>query len=140
MSKYDKLSCPIHNPTHQSDQEFDKMLSNIGINIDDKMIVFLTVCIVLRLFIAGLSLQYYDTEMFPYLMLIATIFALLIVGNNINSNQWWSRKTHFAIISLMLISSFHQITTNTRNISIPLLLYTDVAFGIATFGYVYYSC
>lgn len=136
----DITKCPIRNPLYGNDPEFDAILKNINIDVDDKMLVFLTICIVLRYLIAGLSLQYYETDIFPYIFMVITIFALFIVGRNVNQDQWWSRRMHLFIISLILISSLYQITTNERNVSIPILLYTDVTFGLLTFLYVYSMC
>ncbi len=68
------------------------------------------------------------------------VIAILTLAPALNGPQWWSRKFHLVIAILILMASATQIYTDERDRSIGYLLYADVIFGIATFGYVYLTC
>jgi uncharacterized membrane protein len=136
----DKSNCPIHNPLIGNDIDFDSALATMGIEPEQKVLVFLSVCIVLRLLIAGLANTYHKKKFVPYLTVVISLFAIFNLSNKINGTQWWSTKFHLVTSVLLLLTSAHQLYTDTRNRNISYLLYTDVLVGLMTFIYVYYSC
>jgi hypothetical protein len=136
----DYSQCPIHNPRVGNDPEVDAFLMSIGIEPEMKLVTFLTVCILVRLVLAGLATIYSDRKFLPYVAAVAAVFAVFTLTPGINGPQWWSRKFHLVIALLILMASGYQIYTNTRDMSIPYLLYADVIFGFTSFAYVYLTC
>lgn len=136
----EKSQCPIHNPRVGNDPQFDALLGGIGIEPEQKVLVFLTVCIIVRLLLAGVVNAYHQEKYTPYIMGVVAFFALLNLGRNLDKNQWWSRKLHLVIAVLILLTSGYQILTDTRDRNIAYLLYTDVVIGLSTFGIVYLNC
>lgn len=132
--------CPIRNPLIQNDPDVDIFLSNIGITPEYKLVAFLFICLFARLLLAGLANIYHKLDTTPYIVLLASSFAVLTLGSNLGKNQWWSRKIHFIIAILISIAAIIQIYTNKRDLNIAYLLYIDVLFGFMTFLYVYFSC
>ncbi len=124
----------------QGDPNFDATLGSISIAADQKHRVFLTICIILRLLIAGVAYQYYDKRIFLWIALVASALGFLIIYPNVSNNQWWSRKFHLVVVIAIFISAVYQIYMEQVNKSIPILLYTDVFVGIITFIYLYFSC
>lgn len=136
----DKSNCPIHNPLMGNDPNFDLLLGNIDIDPEQKILVFLSVCVIIRLLVAGLANVYHKKSFVPYITVIIALFAISNLSSTIGGTQWWSKKFHLIIAVLLLLTSAHQIYTGERNRNIPYLLYIDVLVGIMTFVYVYYSC
>lgn len=136
----DYSQCPIHNPRVGNDPEVDNFLMGVGVSPEMKVVTFLTVCIVVRLVLAGLATLYADSTFLPYAAAVAAVFAVFTLAPGVNGPQWWSRKFHLVIALLVLATSGYQICTGERDMSIPYLLYADVAFGISTFAYVYLMC
>jgi cation transport ATPase len=136
----DYSQCPIHNPRVGNDPDTDVFLSNIGIEPEQKLVAFLTICILVRLALAGLTHMYHDRDFTPYVAGIIAIVAIVTLGTNLNKSQWWSRKGHLVIATLILVAAISQIYTGERDKAIAYLLYADVLFGFATFSYVYLTC
>lgn len=136
----DISKCPIRNPRIASDPSADKFFESIGISLEYKVVLFLTVCIVVRLLLAYLANIYYDYDFVPYVAGIAAIIIMFRIYDQLDIGQWWNRKFHFVIATLVLITSIHQIYTGEKNKSISYLLFADVIFGIMTFMYVYFTC
>ena len=132
--------CPIHNPRVGNDPDVDVFLSNIGVEPELKLVTFLTICILVRLVLAGLATLYHEKTITPYIVAVVAIFAIWNLFPILDKGQWWSRKFHLVIAILVLLASGVQIYTGKRDITIASLLYIDVLFGILTFGYVYTTC
>jgi hypothetical protein len=106
-------------------------LKNIGVkmNIENRKILFYTLCIVLRLFVAGLVYQLKDKHWLPY---IITSFSLLIIyrlHDKIDGNFWWSRKFHMFICFSLIFVSVLKINGYIGGEYLSYLLYIDVGFG-----------
>jgi hypothetical protein len=117
----------------KGDPQFDQLLHAIGISNKDKTQVYLTICIVLRLLIAGIAMKYYDREIAPWIFLLIGIAVVIILYPNLNSDQWWSRKTHIIIGLLIISSSSYQLYIGTRDRIVPILLYADVILGLSRY-------
>tara|TARA_B110000495_G_C22474337_1_gene293735 strand:+ start:125 stop:520 length:396 start_codon:yes stop_codon:yes gene_type:complete len=119
------LKCPnIDNDTLEA-------LKNMGINpsVKNRIRIYYTICIVLRLFIAGLAYQFKDTLWLPYITLIISMFTSYRLYNNLEGKQWWSRSFHFYICILLTIISTLIIFGYIRGEYISYLLYLDVIGG-----------
>jgi hypothetical protein len=93
------------------------------------MILFYTLCIVLRLFIAGLAYHFRDSYWLPYLVLIISLYTGYRISKNLNGNEWWSRKFHLIITILLSIVSVLIILKKVDGKYISYLLYLDVFVG-----------
>jgi CDP-diglyceride synthetase len=123
-----------------SNKKFDSFLSKI---IDPKLSasenayqrrrVYYTVCILIRLAIAGLLLQLKDKKWVPYVVAIISLYATINVGiYSKEDNQWWSNKFQVAISSLMFIFSV-LIILKVKQIptwSLALLMFISVFGGV----------
>jgi hypothetical protein len=120
----------------KGDKLFDENLFKIlNIEMEDKIRVFLTICILIRLLIAGLSYQYYDSKYIKYFYIIGAISVIMILYPKLNGDVWWNRKVHLIIALFVLFIAVYQIFYNITDKTIPGILYIDVIFGILTFFY-----
>lgn len=127
-------------PVLQGDADFDNMLQSMGFKLENKIVIFLTICVLVRLVIAGLANQYYDAKYTPYITLIGAIIAILILVPKLGQNQWWFRSLHILIASLIIYKSYGQITTDKRDRMIAYLLFFDVFLGLNTLIRAYMTC
>jgi hypothetical protein len=126
------MSCP------NSDPSFDKMLFNSGLidpNASDipyqRRRMYYTICILFRLFLAGLVYQLKDKSYIPFIVGIFSILAILNLYPKLdNTRQWWSVKYQFAISVILLVSSVLVYYKLIRSDIIPLALYASVIGGI----------
>ena len=100
-------------------------------NVKNRMILFYTLCIVLRLFIAGLAYHFRDSYWLPYLVLVIGLYTAYRIYKNLNGNEWWSRKFHLIIVILLCIVSVLIILKKVNGKYISYLLYLDVFVGFS---------
>jgi len=98
-------------------------------NVKNRAILFYSLCIILRLFIAGLAYQFKDSYWLPYLVIIICVFTGYRISRNLNGNEWWSRKFHLIIVILLCIVSVLIILKKVNGKYISYLLYLDVFVG-----------
>ena len=113
------------------DKNSIKFLKNIGMNptIENRKIVFLTICIFVRLIIAGLAYQYRNKKWLPYLIIILCGFIIYNLYKTLNLNNWWSKKFHILINILLINVSILIIFKKLDSKYISYLLYIDVIGG-----------
>ena len=106
-------------------------LKNIGVkmNIENRKILFYTLCVVLRLFIAGLVYQLKDKHWLPYIIISFSLLIIYRLYDKIDGNFWWSRKFHMFICSLLIVVSVLKINGYVDGKYLSYLLYIDVGFG-----------
>lgn len=105
--------------------------------------IYYTICIFVRLAIAGLMLQYKDKVWLPYLTLIFSIFSIvnLTLYTENETKQWWSNTFQLIISISMLIISILIIMTQFNIIDkdiVPTYLLALLMF-ISVFGGVFQS-
>jgi hypothetical protein len=127
------MICPNNNKI------FDKMLFESGL-IDDNLSdvdkayqrrrVYYTICIMIRLAIAGLVLQLKDKEFMPYVIGIISIYPIISLGfYRTEDNQWWSNKFQLAISIALFISCLLIILKTQIPKYIPSLILFISVFG-----------
>ena len=127
------MICPNNNKI------FDKMLFESGL-IDDNLSdvdkayqrrrVYYTICIMIRLTIAGLVLQLKDKEFMPYVIGIISIYPIISLGfYRTEDNQWWSNKFQLAISIALFISCLLIILKTQIPTYIPSLILFISVFG-----------
>ena len=106
-------------------------LKNIGVkmNIENRKILFYTLCVVLRLFIAGLVYQLKDKHWLPYIIISFSLLIIYRLHDKIDGNFWWSRKFHMFICFLLIVVSVLKINGYVNGKYLSYLLYIDVGFG-----------
>lgn len=131
------MSCPNNNKV------FDKPLSFLfdkDITPEDmayqRRRVYYTICVFLRLAIAGLLLQLKDKVWIPYIVGIVSLYSIYSLGFvRTEDNQWWSNKFQLImaillfIVSILIIFKVKQIPTWTMSL----------LFFISIFGGVFQS-
>jgi hypothetical protein len=128
------MSCPNNNKI------FDGMLFKSGL-IDNSLSdadkayqrrrVYYTICILIRLTIAGLVLQLKDKEFMPYLLAIISIYPIISLGfYRTEDNQWWSNKFQLAIAIALLIASVLIIFKIIPTYIPALILFISVFGGV----------
>ncbi len=132
------MSCP------NSNKIFDNFLYKSGLidnNLSDtdkafqRRRVYYTICIFIRLAIAGLVLQLKDKEFLPYILVIISIFPIINLGfYRKQDNQWWSNTFQLLIAIALLISSLLIIF----KVGIPTYIPALILF-ISVFGGVFQS-
>jgi len=115
------MSCP------NSNKIFDSLFYETGL-IDKNLTpelkayerrrVYYTICIVLRLLIAGLLLQFRDKKWIQYLVAIISLLAVInLFFFRTEDNQWWSNNfsifinLSLFIFSILIIFEIKQIPT-----------------------------
>ena len=127
------MSCPNNNKV------FDNFLFKSGLineNLDDKQKayerrrVYYTICITIRLAIAGLLLQLRDKVWVPYVVALFSLYSFISLAFiRKQDNQWWSNKFQLVIAILLLLASLLLIF----KVNIP--TYTlSILFFISIFG------
>ena len=106
-------------------------LRKLGVSMDvhNRQILFYTLCIVLRLFLAGVAYQLKDTLWFPYIVIVISLFIMYRLHDKLEGNFWWSRKFHFIVCLLLVIVSLLKIVGVLAGEYISYLLYLDVGVG-----------
>lgn len=107
------------------------VLKKMGVNYSPKnrAVIFYTVCIILRLFIAGLVYQFRYKKWLPYLFIIPCILVIYNISTNTYGRWWWSRPFHLLICILLFIVSIMVITGDISGKYLSYLLYLDVLVG-----------
>ena len=102
---------------------------NINPTTENRRVLFYTLCVILRLFIAGLAYQFKDNTWLPYIVLIISIYTIYRLSNNLYGKWWWSRPFHLFICILLVIVSLLIIFKKINGKYISYLLYIDVIGG-----------
>ena len=129
-------SCPNNNKI------FDKFLFESGlINKDlnptqkayERRRVYYTICVLLRLFLAGLLLQLKDKIWIPYVVAIASLYSSIsLLFYRHQDSQWWSNKFQAIMSILLLIASLLCIfkVNGFPTYSLSLLFFISVFGGV----------
>ena len=126
------MTCP------NSDPNFDSFLFNSGL-IDptqpdipyQRRRIYYTICIMFRLFLAGLVYQLKDKHYVHMLLGVSAILSIINLYPKLNNTrQWWSVKYQFFIAVVLLISSILVHLGKIRSDILPLILYASVIGGI----------
>lgn len=128
-------NCPNNNNI------FDPMLFESGLidkNLSDidkayqRRRVYYTICILLRLAIAGLVLQLKDKYFMPYIVGIISIYPIISLGfYRKQDNQWWSNKFQLVIAIALFISCLLLILKVQLPTYVPaLILFISVLGGV----------
>tara|TARA_B110000208_G_scaffold186658_1_gene243509 strand:- start:4094 stop:4483 length:390 start_codon:yes stop_codon:yes gene_type:complete len=120
------MQCPnIDNDTYN----FLKSIS-ISPTPENRKRIFYTICIFIRLTLAGIIYYLKDNKYLPYITLVISSLTIYRLSKNLNGNFWWSRKFHVLINVLLIINSLIILKTNKYKEYISYLLYIDVLGGI----------
>lgn len=132
------MSCP------NSNKIFDNFLFKSGLidnNLSDtdkafqRRRVYYTICIFIRLAIAGLVLQLKDKEFLPYILALISIYPIISLGfYRKQDNQWWSNTFQLIIAIALFVSSLLIIF----KVGIPTYIPALILF-ISVFGGVFQS-
>ena len=110
----------------------NRALSDLGIlpTPENRTRIFFTICIVLRLLLAGIVLHFKDNRFLPYLVLIIGLLTSYRLFNNLYGPWWWKRIYHLIIsISLSTIAFLIIIKKIKHTEWMAYLLYIDVVVG-----------
>ena len=119
------MTCP------NSEVNTNLFLKKIGINPtpENRSRIFYTICIFVRLLIAGLALQFKNNKWLPYLVIIFSLITSIRLYNNLYGSWWWSRTYHLIISILLIFVSVLVIINKCKPEYIAYLLYIDVLGG-----------
>lgn len=126
------MSCPNNDP------RFDQFLFGSGLidqNAPDvayqRRRVYYTICVLFRLFLAGLVYQLKDHEYIPFVVGFAAVVSMINLYPKINNTrQWWSIKFQFAIAIILAVSSILVYYKKIRSDVLPITLYLSVIGGV----------
>lgn len=108
-----------------------------GFGSRHRFLLFMLVCIPLRLSFSLVSYRMRDSSLFGFLLLV---LGLVSMGSNLKKlggNPWWSRKVHL-ISSVLLVSTVLLVLINRKSPSNPLnqlpsiVLFVDVLYGLVS--------
>jgi hypothetical protein len=136
------MVCPTDSP---SSRGFLTLVNNgTPPSPEKRRVLYYTICIMLRLLIAGIVLQYCDSLTMQIIVCIASaISALYLLFVRKDTTQWWSSTFQTGIaISLFLVSliliisrvSDEPVYVHFRELgsyALPALLYLSVVGGVA---------
>jgi hypothetical protein len=121
---------------------FDNFLFNSGLinkNLDNdskayqRRRVYYTICVLLRLALAGLVLQLKDKSWIPYVTGIFSLYSSInLLFFRKEDNQWWSNKFQAIIAILLFICSVLIIlkTNLVPTYSLSLIMFISVSGGV----------
>jgi uncharacterized membrane protein (UPF0136 family) len=126
------MSCPNNDP------RFDSFLFGSGLidpNAPDiayqRRRVYYTICVLFRLFLAGLVYQLKDHDYIPFVIGLASVVAIFNLYPRLNNTrQWWSIKFQFLISVVLLVSSVLVYYKKIKSDIIPFTLYASVTGGV----------
>jgi len=120
-----KQKCP------NIDKDTLNILKKISINptINNRILIFYCICIIVRLLLAKSAYIYKDKYWLPYLTIMINLFIIYRLKNNLYGNWWWSRPFHLVISILLVITSIVIINWNIDGKYISYLLFIDVVGG-----------
>jgi len=95
------------------DPQFQKLLENIGMlnKTEDTVLqrrrIYYTICIFVRLAIAGLVFQLREKKWMPYAIGVVALLSIAKLYTSIKDpgNQWWSKRFALVIAILLLLSA-----------------------------------
>ena len=99
---------------------------NINPTIENRRRIYYTICIFIRLTLAGIIYYLKDYKYLPYIFIIISLLTIYRLSKNLNGTFWWSRKFHILICLLLIINSIYIILKNKYQNYISYLLYLDV--------------
>jgi hypothetical protein len=106
---------------------FEKM----GYSMLQKRDLFYTICIFIRLLMAGTVYNYSKNKYIQYAVIFFSIISTYLNYTKLNECVWWSRKFHLIIAFILLVVSLQIIFKKIKNTKLmAYLLYIDVLFGI----------
>ena len=111
----------------------NNFLESLGINPTphNRSMIFYTICIMVRLLIAGIVLQLKNKYWIPYVVFIISLITSYRLFNNLRGDWWWSRSFHLIVSMLLLVISFLLIIKKlNKSELIAYLLYFDVIGGL----------
>lgn len=103
------MSCPNNNKVFDGFL-FDSGLIDKNLNSTQKAYerrrVYYTICVMLRLALAGLLLQLKDKVWIPYIVAIASLYSTInLLFFRKQDSQWWSNKFQITMSILLVIAA-----------------------------------
>jgi len=130
------MSCPNNNKVFDGFL-FDSGLIDKNLNSTQKAYerrrVYYTICVMLRLALAGLLLQLKDKVWIPYIVAIASLYsAISLLFFRKQDSQWWSNKFQGIMSILLVIASILCIFKINRfpTYSLSLLFFISIFGGV----------
>lgn len=112
-------------------------LESAGFDERQRFLLFVLVCIPLRLSFAFFAHKFRDSSTVRAILLVAGVLSVITNANSISGNPWWSRKVHL-VSSLLLVGTllilFSNPGSNDSKVSrLPsAILLADVLFGMSS--------
>ena len=107
-------------------------VKDYNVSIKNRKLLFYGICIWIRLAIAIGAYKLKDKEWFPYIVALVCLMSIYWVKFDKDDCVWWSRKIHYIMICLILLTSIFQVVTKKKTVIIPLLLLLDLIIGIVS--------
>lgn len=104
-----------------------------GYTLEQRKILFYTICIFVRLLLAGIVYHFSEKKELQYLLLITSFASIITINNKINEGGcvWWNRHFHLFISIVLFICSILAIKNKLKNKKyLSYLFYLDVLFGL----------
>ena len=105
-------------------------VKDYNVSIKNRKLLFYGICIWIRLAIAIAAYKLKDKDWFPYIVALVSLMSIYWVKFDKDHCVWWSRKIHYIMICLILLTSIFQVITKKKTVIIPLLLLLDLIIGI----------
>lgn len=107
------------------------IIKKIGLDssIKNRAILFYSICVIVRLLIAGLAYQFRNKTWLPYIVIVISTIVIYRLYNNLSGRWWWSRPFHLLMVILLFITSILTIYKYIDSKYISYLLYIDVFGG-----------
>tara|TARA_B110000495_G_C22858210_1_gene500424 strand:+ start:62 stop:454 length:393 start_codon:yes stop_codon:yes gene_type:complete len=107
------------------------IIKKIGLDssVKNRAILFYSICVIVRLLIAGLAYQFRNKTWLPYLVMVISTIVIYRLYNNLYGRWWWSRPFHLLMMILLFIASILTIYKYIDGKYISYLLYLDLFGG-----------
>lgn len=104
------------------------LIESAGVSVLHRNLLFLSVCVPLRVAVACAARATHTRLWFPYVAATLSVVAIYTNTKAADAGVWWSRRTHaaHALAVLILVA----LLGETKYV--PCVLFSDVLFGLVS--------
>lgn len=108
-------------------------LESLGYSVNQRHLLFLLVCIPLRLSFPAVAFKFRESTKINSLLVVAGILSVFINMINIRGKPWWSRKNHLMSSALLVLAVIASMYKEEYNKAPAIILLSDVLFGVGSY-------
>ena len=108
-------------------------LESLGYSVNQRHLLFLLVCIPLRLSFPAVAFKFRESTKVNFLLMVAGIISILVNFRNLRGNPWWNRKNNLMSSALLVLAVIASMYKEEYNKAPAIILLIDVLFGVGSY-------